>query len=132
MKIIDYNEKLHGKFNYPNGFAEMLKGNSVEDQMRFFRIGNGMYTKKQFFERKKNKYDYSCNLKEENRVEAVIVCDGLIAGVLVRNCYGEIVPCLPEKSFIIRDDEEFDGSGYKSFQLFLYLICVNEDFDNTR
>lgn len=131
MKYIEYDENLHGELTYPDGFKSLLEGLSLEEQMEFFRIGNGLYLNKAIFERRKNECYYSSSLQMESRVEAVIVCDNLIAGVLVRNCYQELVPCLPEKSFIVRDDSELDGSGYKDFKLFLYLVCVNRDFDNT-
>ena len=36
----------------------------------------------------------------------------------------------PEQGYIVRDDSELDGSGYKEHQLFRYLLCVSEAFDS--
>ena len=130
MNYVEYDENLHGKLTYPEGFVDLLKGISLEEQMNFFRIGNGLYLKEELSKRRKSEYHTSKSIQSENRVQAIIVHDDLIAGVMVKNCYGKIVSCLPEKGFIIRDDSELDGSGYKEFKLYLYLICVTKDFDN--
>ena len=129
MKYVEYDESLHGKLTYPEGFTDLLDGLTLEKQIDFFRIGNGLYIKEEISKRRKNEYDYSNSLQNEDRVKAIIVHENMIAGVMVRNCYGKIVPCLPEKGFIVRDDSEIDGSGYKNFRLYLYLVCVTKDFD---
>jgi len=128
MEYIAYDERLHGKVTYPEGFSPLLEGLSIEEQMDFFRIRNGIYRAEAISERRYNEYDYSCPLQNDDRVKAIIVRDHTIAGVMVRNCHGKVVPCLPERGFIVRDDSEPDGSGYKEFKLYLYLICVTKDF----
>lgn len=131
MNYVEYDESLHGKLIYPEGFTDFLEGLSLEEQMDYFRIGNGLYLSQDISKRRKNKYDYSEFIQDDDNVEALIICNHMIAGVMVKNCYGEIVPCLPERGFIIRDDCEPDGSGYKEFRLYLYLICVTKDFQDT-
>ena len=42
MTYTQYDESLHGKLSYPEGFPELLEGRSLEEQLRFFRIGNGI------------------------------------------------------------------------------------------
>ena len=128
MNYVAYDENLHGKLTYPEGFAELLTGLSLEQQMEYFRIGNGVYLRQNFLKRRKSDGNYSQSIQNSEYVESVIVCNNMIAGVMVKNCHNRIVPCLPEGWFIIRDDSEADGSGYKDFQLFLYLICVTKDF----
>lgn len=130
MKYIEYNEALHGKLIYPDGFADLLKGLSLEEQMDYFRTGNGVYLRQAISQRRKNKYYYSQYIQDDDCVEAVIVCNHMIAGIMAKNCHGKTIPCLPERGFIIRDDSELDGSGYKEFQLFRYFICVTKDFNN--
>lgn len=130
VNFVKYDKQLHGDLNYPDGFCDLLKGLSLEEQMKYFRIANGLYLKKKFQDRRKNKYDYSCQLQDYEDVEAIIVRNGLIVAVLVKNCYEQIVPCLPEKGFITYDECEIDGSGYKECKLYLYLVCVGDDFDN--
>lgn len=130
MKYVEYDERLHGELTYPEGFTDLIEGLPLEKQMDYFRIGNGLYLKEDVSKRRKNEYDYSNALLNEDSVEAIIVHNNLIAGVMARNCYGQTVPCLPEKGFITRDDSEIDGSGYKNFKLYLYLICVTKDFND--
>ena len=129
MKYVEYDESLHGKLTYPEGFRDMLEGLPLEEQMNYFCIGNGLYLKEEVSKRRKNEYDYSKPLNNEDRVEAILIHENLIAGVMVRNCYGKVVPCLPEQRFIIRDDSEIDGSGYKTLRLYLYLVCVTKEFN---
>lgn len=129
MNYVEYDESLHGKYTLPEGFSELLQGLSLEEQPDYFRLGNGLYLREALADRRYNKYDFCTPVQGEEHVQALIVHDGRIAGVMVRNCHGEVVPCMPEKGFIIRDSSELDGSGYKSFQLFRYLICVTKDFD---
>ena len=118
-----------GKVEYPEDFEALIEGLPIGDQARFFRLGNGLYIRKPLRERRKNKYDYSCCLDDDKNVKSIIVKDGKIAGVMVSNVYGKLVPCMVENRYCIRDDEELDGSGYKSFTLYRYLICVSGEFD---
>ena len=130
MNYVEYNESIHGKYSYPKGFIDLIKDLSIEEQLNYFRIGNGLYTREELCKRRRNKYDKAIDLKEEQRVQSLIIHNQLIVGVMVKDAHAKTVPCLVEKSFIIRDDEELDGSGYKSFQLFSYLICVTKDFED--
>ena len=53
MNYIEYDESLHGKLTYPEGFIDLLKGIPLEEQINFFRIGNGLYLKEEFSKRRK-------------------------------------------------------------------------------
>lgn len=128
MKYTQYDESLHGKLTYPEGFCELLDGLSLEEQTQYFRIANGIYLNDAVSQRRYEGCHYSSTIENEEAVKEIIVRDNMIAGVIVKNCYGKTVPCLPEKGFIIRDDSEIDGSGYKEFRLYRYLVCVTKDF----
>ncbi len=129
MKELATYQDSFGAVNYPEGFESLIEGLSVPEQLKFFRMGCGLYVKHPLNERKKNEYDYSCTIDESEDVKSIIVKDGKIAGVMVKDVCGDIRPCMVERGYIIRDDEELDGSGYKSFTVYEYLICVPEDFD---
>ncbi|MBS6397979.1 MAG: hypothetical protein KH452_12685 [Clostridiales bacterium] len=118
-----------GKVEYPEDFEALIEGLPIGEQVRFFRLGNGLYTRVPVHERRKNEYDFSCCLDEDKNVKSIIVKDGKIAGIMVLNIYGKIVPCMVENRYCIRDDEEYDGNGYKSLTLYRYLICVSGEFD---
>ena len=120
----------YGTVDYPEQFEQLIEGRSIEEQLSFFRMGCGIYRRQPLYERRANPYDYSCKLDDDKAVKSIIVKDGKIVGVMVSDVNGEIVPCMVEKGYCIRDDVELDGSGYKNFVLYIYLICVSEKFDS--
>lgn len=128
LEQIAYQDSF-GKVEYPEDFESLIEGLPIGEQVRFFRLGCGVYTRESLYERRKNKYDFSCCIDDDKDVRSIIVKDGKIAGIMVSTVHGKIVPCMVENKYCIRDDEELDGSGYKSFILYRYLICVSEKFD---
>lgn len=129
MNYIEYDEMLHGKLSYPEGFEEKLAGLSIEEQLNFFRIGNGVYRRQPVEERRAGKYMANIRVDSVSDTQAIIIKDGTVAGIMIKDCYGDVVACLPEHGFVSYDEDELDGSGYKNSKFFLYLICVSEDFD---
>lgn len=129
MNYVEYDGKLHGKLTYPEGFEQKLEGLSIEEQINYFRIGNGIYRNEPIAKRRTSKYMMNVRIDSVSDVKAAIIHKGKIAGIMVEDCYGGIVPCLPEQGFVFTDESEQDGSGYKNHTLYLYLICVSEDFD---
>ena len=93
-------------------------------------MGWGVYRSQAVNERRANKYDYSCKLDNDKNSKSNIVKDGKIAGFMVSNAYKEIVPCMMENGYCIRDDEKLDGSGDKHTVFCHCLICVSEKFDS--
>lgn len=129
MKYMDYTPE-QGKISYPEGFAELLEGLSIEEQLSYFRLGNGLYLNEKFTDRKKNPYHAAVRLEECTDVKAIIVHDNKIVGVWVfdEQIYRDVA-CLPEQGYCCRYDDEPDGSGYKEFALYQYLICVSDTFE---
>ena len=119
----------YGPVEYPEQFEELINGRSIEEQLEFYRIGCGVYRHQMLNERRKSEYDYSCKLEDEKAVKSIIVKDGKIAGVMISDVHGKIIPCMVENGYCITDNDEPDGSGYKSFVLYRYLICVPSEFD---
>lgn len=129
MELVEYIEEF-GPVSYPEGFEANLEGLTIEEQLKFFRLGNGLYLKKTFSERRINSYDAAYHLDETEEVKAIVLKDGKIAGIKVHNRLtrkDEI--CGPESGYYCRYAEELDGSGYKTFSLRLYLICVSDQFE---
>lgn len=118
-----------GEIEYPEGFEVLIQGLPIEEQVQYFRLGNGLYLSQAVLERRKSECNYSCRLDADEDVKSLIIKDGKIAGIMVSNVHGEIKPCLVEQGYCIRSDSELDGSGYKSFVLYQYLICVPKEFD---
>jgi hypothetical protein len=133
MDYVEYNKEKHGEPNYPEGFLELIEGLPVAEQLKFFRIGNGLYCDQPLMERRKNPYDYSNPVEQEEDVKSIIVNNGVIAGVIVKNCYSRLVACMAENAYICYEsDSELDGSGYKEYQYYNYLVCVPENFDEEK
>ena len=129
MELLDYIEE-YGPVCYPEGFEVLLEDLSIEEQMKYFRLGNGLYLKKPFSERRKNVYDAAYHLDKTSNVKALVVKDGKIAGIKVWDAMGcQNVICKPDMGYCCRYDEELDGSGYKTFTLYLYLVCVSDNFE---
>ena len=129
MNYIEYNEELHGKLTYPENMESILKELSLEEQIDLFRIGNGVYLRQPVAERRYSYYMVGERIDKIGDVKSIIVNNGVIAGVMIQDCHGDVVPCLPEQGFVFSDESEQDGSGYKNRIMYLYLICVSKDFD---
>lgn len=129
MIIIDYKAEF-GEIVYPKGFDSLLDGLTIAEQMKFFRLGNGLYLKVPFQERRFSKYDRADKLDDNPKIKAIIVKDNKIAGVKVldHQIWEEVI-CKPERGYCSYYEEELDGSGYKTCSFNSYLICVSNDFE---
>ena len=122
LEQIAYQDSF-GKVEYPEDFEVLIEGLPIGEQVHFFRLGNGLYTRRPLHERRKNKYDYSCCLDDDKNVKSIIVKDEKISGVMVSNVYGKIVPCMVEKF----DYSWFGvGLGY-SQQVKISLSVIDEN-----
>lgn len=129
MKIREYEEDF-GTVSYPSGFEQMLEGLSIEEQMKYFRIGNGLYKMKPLAERVRERGSFSCRLEECSEVREIVVREGKIVGAVVHDSeFGCRIVCLAEQNFCCSFGTETDGSGEKRFAPRLTLLCVPEHFD---
>lgn len=128
MKIREYEEDF-GPVSYPSGFEQMLEGLSIEEQMKYFRIGNGLYKTKPLAERVRESWNFSARLEACSEVQEIVVRDGKIVGVIVYDCeFGHRIVCLAEQEFCCSFGTETDGSGEKRSVQYLTILCVSENF----
>lgn len=129
MEICEYCDEW-GNVCYPDEFENLLDGKTIEEQKAYFRVGNELYLKKPFLERRKNRYDASYKLDETPKIEALVVKNNKIAGIKVwdEQKYCSVI-CKPESGYCSYYEEELDGSGYKTCSFYRYLICVSSDFE---
>lgn len=128
MKIREYDEDF-GTVSYPSGFEEKLEGLTVEEQMKYFRIGNGLYKNKPLAERVRESWNFSCRLEECSEVQEIVVREGKIVGVVVHDSeFGCRIVCLAEQEFCCSFGTEMDGSGEKRSAQYLTILCVPENF----
>ena len=127
MKIINYEEKF-GKILFPEGFEDVLKGLSVEEQMEFYRVTcYSVYSQSNWKERTYK--GYALRLDKDRDVTALIVKDGILVGIMILNDSNREVPCLAEESVCTYYSSDNNGAGYKERIEYTKLICVPENFE---
>ena len=126
MEKVLYKEEF-GKVFYPEGFEELIKGLTIEEQMNYFRTTSvSEYSVTDYLSRTlKGGY---CHIDKDHDVKALIIKDGLIAGVMLVNDCGRIVPCLPEDSVCTYYADDNNGAGSKTRIDYTWLLCVPEGF----
>jgi len=126
MKIVPYEERF-GAFTLPEGFARTLQGLSVEEQMQRYRLTmTTSYANTGWRERTGG--TWYVGLDEVSDVRALIVKDGLLVGVMLKDCAGREVPCFADERICTDYEEENNGAGYKTRAEYVYLLCVAENF----
>lgn len=107
LKIVEYKETL-GNFSLPEGVFETLKGLPIEKQIEFFiaRV-NGFI---------------DLPLDRCLDVDSVIVKDGIIIGVMMRNDINVLQPCYIGDCVCTWDSEDNNGAGYKSRTEYTRLV----------
>lgn len=123
MKRLDLEEVL-----FPEGFAEKLRAVPVEQQTAFFRTGmNTVFSNTGWGERRQNGHCHQ--LDEDDSVTAIVVHDGIIVGVMLRNAWGGETYCRPEGSVCTYYASDNNGAGYQEREDYTKLLCVSEDFE---
>ena len=120
--LVEYSEEM-GAVKYPDGFLEKLEGLSIEEQKQFFRLSySDRWIHTGWSERESSGF---IELDEYWRVKGIIIKEGYIAGVLVKDSWGELRPLLSERGFMVYFDSENNGAGYKETTEYVYLLCVD-------
>lgn len=126
MKIVSY-EPSFGEVKFPEGFAETLQGRTIEEQMACYRTTfSYRYTQTGWRERRFN--GITVRIEKDAAVTALIVRDGLLVGVMMKDHNGREVPCLADEGVCTYYDSDNNGAGYKERIDYTYFICVSEDF----
>ncbi|MBE6587487.1 MAG: hypothetical protein E7647_03625 [Ruminococcaceae bacterium] len=130
MNVVAYEESF-GEVSFPEGFEITLKGLPIEEQALHYRTTcYSKYSKTGWSERV---YEGSAAMLHKDRdVTALIVKDGIVVGIMIRNDYGREVPLLCEESVCTYYSCDNNGAGYKERIDYTWLICIPEDFDKTK
>jgi len=130
MNCIVY-EETFGPVRLPEGFEQMLKALPLEKQTSLYRT-----TRRYFYSvtgwSKRTADDGYRRLEDEPAVSALIVKDGIIVGVMMKNHRGYERPCLAERCICTYSASDNNGAGYKERADYTYLLCVPEAFDRTQ
>ncbi len=126
MRIVSY-EETFGPINFPEGFAERLEGRTLEEQMDCYRTTT--FSRFHNTGWKSRRYDSAYSrLDRDADVTALIVKDGTLVGIMVKNHNGREQPCLPEGFVCTYYSEDNNGAGYKSRASYCHFVCVSEEF----
>ena len=115
IKTVEYAERM-GKMTLPEGAEEVLRGLSVEEQLKHF-VGQV----------RSIGAPYECPLGESAYVDAVILGDGLIVGVMLSDVEGAPFTAIGERRFIGSEDADNNGAGYKTIDYYFTALFVPAD-----
>ena len=115
IKTVEYTERM-GKMTLPEGAEEVLRGLSVEEQLKHF-VGQV----------RSIGAPYECPLGESAYVDAVILGDGLIVGVMLSDVEGAPFTAIGESRFIGSEDADNNGAGYKTIDYYFTALFVPAD-----
>lgn len=123
MKTVEYTENL-GKYTLPEGLFELLSGKSIEEQMNYFRT-SGSYRLSNTYWSDRTEYSSLSRIDEDDEVKAIIVDNGIIVGVMVKDYnYSCEVACFVEDSVCTYYASDNNGAGYKEREDYFYLYAV--------
>lgn len=130
MRIVNYEERF-GEITFPQGFAERLAGLTIEEQMACYRTTTYNRFHNTGWKSRRQDSGYS-RLDKDSDVTALIVKDGLLVGIMVKNHNNREQACLPEGFVCTYYAEDNNGAGYKSRSIFTHLVCIPENFAENR
>ena len=126
MEFIEYKESF-GEYKYPEGFEDTLEGLTLEQQTARFRV-----TRRSDFAHtdwQERSIESGISLADSSVVIAVVVKNGKIVGVMLKDDNGRSIFCGPEKCVCTYYAEDNNGAGYKTRIDYTYFICVTGDSD---
>lgn len=126
MRIVNYEESF-GEITFPQGFAERLTGLTIEEQMGCYRTTTYDRFHNTGWKSRRQDSGYS-RLEKDPDVTALIVKDGLLVGIMVKNHNNREQACLPEGFVCTYYAEDNNGAGYKTRSIFTHLVCIPENF----
>lgn len=127
METIEHKEEF-GKSVLPEGFEEILKDLPLEEQMNHFRTSSYRRLSNIGYSLRTLESGYN-ELKDDPDVQGIIVKNNMIVGIMIKDAWGRIVPCLPEERVCTYYASDNNGAGYKERIDYTWLLCVPADFE---
>lgn len=122
MNIIQY-EKKFGEIGFPEGFEDYIKELPVEKQLKYFRTSSNKRHAAMTYDARKKRPGYK-QIENNSKIEGIIVKDGMMVGIMIRDAWGRIMPCTPEEcictSYTLEDSEKRE---------YTWLLCVSANFE---
>ena len=120
-------EAARKEITWPEGFLEKLKGKSLEEQMKYYRIVEKEYHSRTAYGEitKQNYHEFGCALEEYPGLMGLIVEDGVLIGACIKafaRSYG--TPAYPYIDICTYYASDNNGSGSKDREDYAHLCCV--------
>ncbi|MBE6553813.1 MAG: hypothetical protein E7666_05660 [Ruminococcaceae bacterium] len=129
MKIVNYESSM-GAYTLPEGFSELLQGRSIEEQMNFYRMTSHYANAKSCDWRDRRAAKWFTPLDRDSDVDALIVDNGLVVGVMVNAYFQSKKPLLAgqDRGMLTHVNSDNNGAGYKETEFYCYLALVSEHY----
>jgi len=123
------NKAVRAALTWPDGFLEKLTGRPLEAQMDFYRIVETEVRSRTAYGEitSENRYEFGCALKDYRGLNALIVEDGVLVGVMIASWsdrYGWGAPAFPYRDICTYYASDDNGSGSKDRIDYAHLCCV--------
>lgn len=125
-------DALRREFTWPEGFLEMLKGKTLEEQMSYYRIvEEEHYSRTAYGEiTKENKHRFGYSIENYPGTKALVVEDGVLIGVCIKPYisydYPIGVPAFPYRDICTYSSSDNNGAGSNDRDDYAHLCCVME------
>lgn len=131
----EYIQALRREFTWPEGFLEQMKGKSLEEQMRCYRIVETAHHSRTAYGEitKENSHQFGYALENYNDLQALIVDDGILLGVCIKAwgasgfSYPWGIAAFPYHNICTYYASDDNGSGSKDREDYAHLCCVMPD-----
>ncbi len=129
MKIVTYESSM-GEYIMPEGFLDLIKGRSIEEQMNFYRMTSHYANAKSCDWRERRAAKWFTRLDQDSDVAALIVDNGLLVGIMANAYFQCQKPLLAgqDGGILTHVNSDNNGAGYKETEFYCYLALVSEHY----
>ncbi len=125
----EYSDAVRREFSWPEGFLDSLRGKTIQEQMQCYRIVEEVFRTKTAYGEitKENKLSFGCALEDYKGLNALIVDDGILIGVMAEHAFdhsGPGAPMFPYVNICTYYASDNEGSGYNDRSDYAHLCCV--------
>ena len=130
LDVVDY-KKSDGLIRMPEGFKELIKDRPLEEQIKRFRVTHNPKFWNVEWDRRRDDEDEFFRLETMGDLEAYIVHQGVIVGIVTRDIEGDMAPLMVESRLLVGMFPELDDTftvPNNEREIYFYLLCVGDDF----
>ena len=133
MKIVQYESSM-GPYTLPDEFSALLRGRTVEEQMKFYRTASHRAHAKTCDWKTRRAAKWYSRLDRDSDVDALIVDGDLLVGVMV-NSYSDCKkPLLAgnDGGILTCINSDNNGAGYKETEFYCYLALISDHYNDEK